>query len=61
MTAARRPPDVTGPPEDRGRKQPAKPVGVLKDGKLVPGIERDDGLQHCRQIVRLSQDAAPFV
>ncbi|MDP9875265.1 hypothetical protein J2S88_005003 [Agrobacterium tumefaciens] len=34
---------------------------MLKNGKLVPGIEGNDGLQHRRKVFRLAQHAAPFV
>lgn len=34
---------------------------MLKHGQLVPGIERDDGLQHRRQVFGLPQHAAPFL
>ena len=47
--------------QDRSGQQPAKPVCMLQDGKLVPGIEGDDGLQHRRQVFGLTQDATPFI
>lgn len=47
--------------QDRGGKQSAKPRGVLKHGQLIPGVEDDNGLQRRRQVLTLSQDAAPFV
>ena len=34
---------------------------MLQDRKLVPGIQRDDRLQHRRQVLSLQQHAAPFV
>jgi hypothetical protein len=37
--------------QDRGGQQPAEPGRVLQDGKLVPGIEGDDRLQHRRQVL----------
>ncbi len=46
--------------QDRRGQQPAKPWRVLQDGKLVPGIEGDDRLQHRRQVFRLTQHAPPF-
>ena len=33
---------------------------MLKYGKLVPGIEGDDRLQHRRQVFRLAQHNTPF-
>ncbi len=47
--------------EDRSGEQPAEPGRVLQDGKLVPGIEGDDRLQHRRQVFGLPQHDAPFV
>ncbi len=41
--------------------QPAEPRSVLKNGKLVLGIEGNDGLQHRRKVFRLAQHAAQFV
>ncbi len=34
---------------------------MLKNRKLVPGIEGNDGLQHRRKVFRRAQHAAPFV
>ncbi len=47
--------------QDRGGKQPAKPGGMLKDGKLVPGIEGNDRLQHRLQVFGLAQHSAPLI
>ncbi len=47
--------------QDGCGKQPAKPGRVLKDGKFVPGIEDDDGLQHSRQVLGVPLHALPFV
>ncbi|MNV41024.1 hypothetical protein D3C71_1326460 [compost metagenome] len=34
---------------------------MLEDGKLVPGIDGNDGLQHRRQVFSLAHHAPPFV
>jgi hypothetical protein len=34
---------------------------MLQDRKLVPRVEGDDRLQHCRQVFGLAQHGAPFV
>ena len=47
--------------QDRRGQQPAEPGRMLQDGKLVPGIEGDDRLQHRRQVFDLAQHATPFV
>lgn len=51
----------SGLTQDGSTIQPAKPRSVLKNAKLVPGIEGNDGLQHRRKVFRLAQHAAPFV
>ncbi len=34
---------------------------MLQHGQLIPGVERNNGLQHGRQIFDLAQHAAPFL
>lgn len=47
--------------QDGSTIQPAEPRSVLKNGKLVPRTEGNDGRQHRRKVFRLAQHAAPFV
>jgi len=47
--------------QDGSTIQPSGPRSVLTNGKLVPGIEGNDGLQHRWKVFRLAQHAAPFV
>lgn len=47
--------------QDGSTIQPAAPRSVLKNRKLVPGNEGNDGLQHRRKVFRLAQHAVPFV
>lgn len=51
----------TGLMQDRGRQQSAKPRGMLQHRYFVPGIQRNDGLQHRRQILDLSENDPPFL
>lgn len=46
--------------EDGGGQHAAEPRRMLEDTQNIPGIERNDCLQHRRQVVRLPQHPAPF-